>query len=218
MRYQIGEKLIVVHFHYETDRPQFRFTMPYLYSEEKVKEIQLCELEVTEHHKVSWEYDTDNKNDCDGYVLKDKDGNTWHNQYPKASYGQTTAEGDFRFRRSLSEAVGDEMKNPTEPVDYRLLTQVYDDIYSGIEQLSKKEDPPVQLIQKLTEVKEQLEKQVGEQFKKKFVSITYLAGTSGHHSLGTSRHSGRRITCGMKLARRSFWCSSRSKVVSFPIG
>jgi len=213
MRYQVGEKLITVFFEIEGRKLSDWFIMPYLYDMHKVEKVWLKELEVKEHHKVSWEYDTDNKNDCDGYVLKDKDGNTWHNQYPKASYyGQTTSEGDFRFRRSLSEAVGDEMKNPTEPVDYRLLTQVYDDIYSGIEQLSKKEDPPVQLIQKLTEVKEQLEKQVGEQFKKKFVSEPIWP------ELGTSRHSGRRITCGMKLARRSFWCSSRSKVVSFPIG
>lgn len=170
MRYQVGEKLIVAFFKFEGEKGFLWFSMPYLYHEKQIEQILLKEMEVTEHHKVSWEYDADNKNDHDGYVLKDKDGNIWHNQYPKASYGQTSSEADFRFRRN-SNPFGKKEDIPGYLVmDYRLLTQVYDDIYTGIVELPKRNNPPTQLIEKLTELKERLEKQLAEEFKKKFVS------------------------------------------------
>lgn len=170
MRYQVGEKLIVAFFKFEGEKGIRWFSMPYLYHEKEIEQILLKELEVTEHHAVSWEYDIENKTDHDGYVLKDKDGNFWNNQFPKASYGQTSCEADFRFRRVLLSGDKEASVPDFLDVDNRLLTQVYDDIYTGIVELPKRKNPPTQLIEKLTELKERLEKQLAEEFKKKFVS------------------------------------------------
>ena len=45
-------------------------------------------LTVSEHHKVSWRYDTQDKKNYDGYILTSTSGLSFNNQFPYADYGQ----------------------------------------------------------------------------------------------------------------------------------
>jgi len=59
--------------------------------------INIRQFECTEHHKVSWNYDPDDKKDYDGFIFKDEKGSTVHNQYPSAHYGQLDDSQDWVF-------------------------------------------------------------------------------------------------------------------------
>lgn len=53
---------------------------------------ELIELKCSEHHNVPVEY---SKNDTtDGFIFTDANGVKYENQYPSASYGQTSTIGD----------------------------------------------------------------------------------------------------------------------------
>lgn len=63
---------------------------------DKIHSVTVETFTCVEHHKVKWDYDED---ECeakyDGFVFKaDTGGRTWHNQYPRASYGQLSDRAD----------------------------------------------------------------------------------------------------------------------------
>lgn len=102
MRYEIGQKIWTVFFH-NLDAffyPSYSQFMPW--ESATFPEIEFRELTVTEHHKVlnEWANNTDVP-DCDGYVLQDDTGRIWHNQFPRASYGQMSDNCDGLFRLFL---------------------------------------------------------------------------------------------------------------------
>lgn len=171
MRYQVGEKLIVVSFQYQDDTGISRFSMPYSFHEKGIEKIWMKELEVKEHHKVSWEYDSEDKKDNDGYILVDGENEIYHNQYPRASYGQVSSEADFRFHRQMDLETYKNRRDSSSfhLYEHRLLTQVYSDIVEGIGYYAKSDVPNARL-EKLLQVKADLEKQLASEFKKKFVS------------------------------------------------
>lgn len=170
MRYQVGEKLIVVSFQYQDDTGISRFSMPYSFHEKGIEKIWMKELEVKEHHKVSWEYDSEDKKNNDGYILVDGENEIYHNQYPKASYGQVSNEADFRFKRQMDlETYKNRLDSPSFHLyDYRLLTQVYSDILEGIDYFTRM-GKSTDCLEKLMQVKSDLEKQLALEFNKKFV-------------------------------------------------
>jgi len=101
MRYQVGEKLWVMFAHVTNSNlyPLRVAYTPWDYGHVLPK-LEFLELEVIEHHKVRNEYaQPDSEPDCDGYLLRDSDGNMWSNQYPLASYGQLTTASDQHFSR-----------------------------------------------------------------------------------------------------------------------
>ncbi len=167
MRYQVGEKLIVVSFQYQGRDLANRFMMPYLH-ENMIEKIWIKELEVKEHHKVSWEYDIEDKKECDGYILAGTDETVWYNQYPKASYGQVTAESDLRFQLNTKEH---DINSLTVPFEFRLIQEVYGDVIGVIQSYSHTADKTYSQdrIQKLIQLKIDLENQLANEFKKKFV-------------------------------------------------
>lgn len=98
MRYQIGEKLFVLGFYHDGVKatPSIWNSLGAVMMRPELNwSFKLIELTVTEHHKVPWDQDPEGKKECDGYVLKDKDGVVYYNQYPTASYGQLS---DFANR------------------------------------------------------------------------------------------------------------------------
>jgi len=50
--------------------------------------IEVISLDCVEHHKVPWDQDPNGEKTADGFVFRDLEGRTWHNQYPTACYGQ----------------------------------------------------------------------------------------------------------------------------------
>lgn len=105
MRYQLNEEIFVIHFDYASLRAKEEkfqaadFYLPFVYGREEIpSEIDLELLTVTEHHLVPWDQDPKQEKKYDGYLLKDSQGEILSNQYPRASYGQTTDTGDRQFK------------------------------------------------------------------------------------------------------------------------
>lgn len=102
MRYEIGQKIWGVFFH-NTDAifyPHYSPWSPFGFNvrRSEMPRMEFIELTVTEHHKVYWEYDEKKAEPTnDGFVLTDEKGRVWHNQYPRASYEQTSDHADGLF-------------------------------------------------------------------------------------------------------------------------
>lgn len=121
MRYEIDQVLPVVFLERPApthDKPgcHLLFT-PYssMYDPEQ-PEIRVQFLTVKEQHDVAWEFDPKGEKRHTGYILADAEGNAWRNQYPYASYGQTTDTADGLFDLAL---------NSKEAVDEFLITHPY---------------------------------------------------------------------------------------------
>lgn len=163
-RFSVGEKLYAIHFAYE-GKKDFGFGMPYLYDDAPISKINIIELTVTEHHKVRGDFDSDQKKPkYDGFILTDKEGNIWHNQYPRASYGQVSDESDRRFVRHLEDKSQYDTWLKEEIVfECHLLGDVVGKIDRGIKHFSKIEprDTP-DIIAKNVKNAEVLQKCIGE--------------------------------------------------------
>lgn len=189
MRYQVGEKLITVFFEIEERELSAWFVMPYLYDMRNVRKVWLKELEVKEHHKVGWDQDPAGEKKHDGYILQDSDGKYYHNQYPSASYGQLSCEGDTAFERNFpggKDEVELYFNKPEEPADFKLLTEVYSKIARGIMDIQAILANPERVAdheefrQKadlLIPVKEDIDKQLAETYKKKMESKPFYEGS-----------------------------------------
>lgn len=166
MRYALGQKLYGVHFVTasfvnDTFANQW-YSKPYLYTEDPVVKITLVELEVKEHHKVPYEFDTDNKLDCDGYLLQDEKGQLWSNQYPRASYGQISCIGDYRFSRYCpSHDEYTKMADEGGLLECHLLTNFVSEVYQFLDkEESKREGPKLyeNLTKLISDIEEELKK------------------------------------------------------------
>jgi hypothetical protein len=181
-RFSIGQKLIVVAFRYAEKETMF-VSVPLLFDNFMPSKIHLKELTVTEHHKVPDGYDEKETPDCnyDGYVLKDSTGQKWHNQYPLASYGQTTDNANWTFERAVNagEDVDALVSNSQEsPLDYELLTIQLDRMYRGLKNLKEhdillKDHEGTNNIEKVNQIKELFEK-IDQQLKEDFPLLTYV--------------------------------------------
>ncbi len=105
MRFNIGQKIFTIGLVLNSKSTgklsihgHFVNPVPNLYS---VSKIQFNELTITEHHKVSGEW-SDEK-EYDGFKAVDKNGLTYSNQYPIASYGQLTDNKNHEFELDLVE-------------------------------------------------------------------------------------------------------------------
>jgi hypothetical protein len=140
-RYSVGEKLYVIHFSFEGSK-DICFRMPFLYDMAPISKINIIELVVKEHHKVHGEWDdNDSPKIYDGFILEDKDGNIWHNQYPRAYYGQISDEGDREFTRCLPSDT--KFRDLTEKgiiFEAQMLSSVFWRINRGIKELNEVAD------------------------------------------------------------------------------
>ena len=98
-RYSIGEEIYAMAYIYD-DLNVSVSGRPFIWGSTAIpKEIKFTKLVVTEHHKVPDAHNVAGEKECDGYKLKSADGTPYTNQYPYASYGQTTDTGDRLFIR-----------------------------------------------------------------------------------------------------------------------
>ncbi len=135
MRYQIGQNIPVVNFKVKFTNGNTGWVNWFLPWESEILEISMKNLVVTEHHKVPSSYDPSGEKNYDGYVLKDNEGRVWHNQFPYASYGQISDEGNRLFEPAwdLSDAELDELWC------MKLLTDYLSKVQKGINDFSKME-------------------------------------------------------------------------------
>lgn len=98
-RFNVGSKYPFIKVHFSLNGNPAFWGM-YLPWEHKLESIELVMLECTEHHKVPSEWDPKPEPalDYDGFIFKGPDfegkPTVWHNQYPRASYGQVSDAAD----------------------------------------------------------------------------------------------------------------------------
>lgn len=104
MRFEIGEQIPTIDIRYNIDRglSHIAFKPYYYYSGiAQVTDIQFSNLTVTEHHRVPDVFDDNKVPRFDGFILISNDGESWHNQYPQAEYGQLSDQGNRTFYRAV---------------------------------------------------------------------------------------------------------------------
>lgn len=139
-RYQVGQKLITVCFHFDGKPPMLGVTMPYLYDMKAPTKIDLIQLEVIEEHNVPNAHAPKDGNYAVGYVLKDDHGRIWHNQYPLAYYGQVSDEGNRTFsRHAATKEEATEILNSGESHHTYLLSEFFGNLSRGISHFSDNE-------------------------------------------------------------------------------
>lgn len=198
MRYNIGQTLFAAHFVFAShnDCGNLLYTKPLLFSNEQPLQINFAKLEVTEHHKVRNSYDDESKvPEYDGYVLKDSNGVEFHNQYPTASYGQTTDTGNRRFTLGSTASEFESFKGDhSKFVEAHLFTEVLSDIAEGIARLSEvqltdKNAPAARAkVEELKVLQERIHKEFKEQFPEYHISTmekTLWPGASIKHFVST---------------------------------
>lgn len=100
MRYQVGQKVPFIHvgfnYHKDPDRPNHpRVVGMYIPWRDQLTSLTILHMIVKEHHKVPWDQDDSEELKYDGFIFDDHNGTIWNNQYPRASYGQTTDTADW---------------------------------------------------------------------------------------------------------------------------
>lgn len=108
MRYQVGSKVpfLVIQYEASTGRKYLNgFGSTFMPWEGTLLNIHVEMLECIEHHKVPNAYDESDTPtlDCDGFIFKAEAGFIWHNQYPRASYGQVSDTADRIVSRAFPE-------------------------------------------------------------------------------------------------------------------
>ena len=97
-RYIVGQEIEVIGFNYGSGKEVWFAPRPFAFNGAYYPlSIELFNLKVTEHHQVAWDQDPKGKKQYDGFILTAEDGSVWYNQYPRASYSQTSDTADRRF-------------------------------------------------------------------------------------------------------------------------
>lgn len=93
-RFNLNAVYLYVSFIFESEQGyEFYSASPArFHSGEGYKRIEHIELKCVEEHSVPVEYADYSR--ATGYVFESDEGSTWYNQYPTASYGQTSTAGD----------------------------------------------------------------------------------------------------------------------------
>lgn len=133
MRYSVGEKVVIMFYVIEDRRP-FSNSL-FIPWKDRLKEIWLKTLTVTEHHKVAWDQDPSGKKEYDGFILVDDQGHAWSNQYPCASYGQITTQTDYYFDKWYPADTDVSTLSDTDVATYEDVTVTIDRIKRGVEEL-----------------------------------------------------------------------------------
>jgi len=181
VRYEIGEKLYGVHFLTEKfvndEFSKQWYSQPYTYSDDPVVKITIVELLVKEHHKVAWEYDEAKELKHDGYLLQDKEGFQWANQYPRASYGQLSTISDSRFMLyHPSPSEYDKLAKQGQMLECHLLTDFIGNVYRFLDKAESQTEAPVlyeRLTKLINDIKIELQK-LNLEFRREQVSLGEL--------------------------------------------
>lgn len=86
LRFTPGRIHLFVCIKFEASSP--RFGGLYFPWTDKLISLEVLALTCKEHCKVGWDQEAGGEPKYDGFIFEDQQGRVWHNQYPKASYGQ----------------------------------------------------------------------------------------------------------------------------------
>lgn len=151
MRFQIDSKVpfVAIQFTGKQGRKSTHGTALYLPWEHTLDKCHVEMLTCIEHHKVPnyWDDSTPPKLDCDGFIFKGADGKVWHNQYPRASYGQL----DDRQDQIVSCASPSAVNGATDFVHMETAFHRLAEVHRGIYQFVHEENDAA-VTQKIKEV------------------------------------------------------------------
>lgn len=166
-RFEVGQKhpFIFVRFQFGNGRSNNNGLTPstYLPWEHKLLRIDIFDLESLMEHQSPVEYSEDRT--APGYVLRDSNGKTWHNQYPVAHFGQISDNANWIARRHFESR--EEIQNAVEEGGHILsgtcLKSYLSNVAFGIYQLNEHNKPELaaQLQKHLDAVCEQFRTQFG---------------------------------------------------------
>lgn len=129
-RYAVGEKVIVMAYILNGRAP---WVNPmYRPWEDTLDEVLSEVLTVTEHHKVAWDQDPTGEKKYNGFILENRLHQAWTNQYPTASYGQTTTSADYYFDRKYPVGTDYNQLSDRQLITYEDVCQVIDRLVSGV--------------------------------------------------------------------------------------
>jgi hypothetical protein len=106
-RFKVGDTLYLVTFQYGSlsapDKDIYSHTPFYGGNQGAdlfLKDILFTEVEITDHYLVNWEHDEiEIPPRYHGFAVIDRaSGDIWTNQYPKATFSQTSDDADWQFR------------------------------------------------------------------------------------------------------------------------
>lgn len=140
-RYQIGQEIYTCAFIYENHAD---ITRPLSYGDDTLPEtVKFIKLTVMEHHKVSQPHSLEAE--CDGYILTSPEGDVFHNQYPIASYGQSSDLRNRVFTTSTKGMSKDQIRelvknSKNKPWQYVTIDEVYTPINTAVNLVDTKID------------------------------------------------------------------------------
>lgn len=145
LRYPVGsvQYFIYVNFTRGKNRPLTPLYLPWV---DTLNNFQVKKLTCVEHHKVACCHDLNGEKDYDGFIFAEDNAThksgRWFNQYPTASYSQTSNDRDFCVHQDLSEeeilaSLDDEIWQDYEEVSITLSR-----IFRSIHRLKNEEDRP----------------------------------------------------------------------------
>jgi hypothetical protein len=121
-RYDVNHVAVFIRADFDGPVTFGNLYIPWMHS--NLRLTVLC-MTVAEHHKVTWRYDHPGCDPLyDGYVLRDTNGEVWHNQYPVADYGQLDDSNNWKVHK----AEGDDPFHAMQDV-----TKFLDTIYRGLD-------------------------------------------------------------------------------------
>ena len=159
-RYNIGEELYGIAFTYK-NKEHSSINSPLLLDDEMPQTYHFVKLTVSEHHKVSWAYATKDDKKYDGYILNSDDNRVFHNQYPRANYGQLSDIDDRVFSENVLKGMKSNKENPSR---FILISEILDNLDKALTS-NQLENTRKGELQKLKD-------EIVDAFKKKFPGKT----------------------------------------------
>ncbi len=153
-RYELGAKYLFVYERSTTNpkHPQWsRLHRPWC---DTLEILEFVVLECTEQHPVAWDQDPAEEKKHWGYVFKLLQTNTvvpvgmvFHNQYPRAAYGQISDSANWRVSPNFTDAdvekYGTDFGSPFGGT-FEYAGEVLGRVYRGIRDLSASQDMKVE--------------------------------------------------------------------------
>lgn len=167
-RFNVGEVEYFINVDYKMN--ELRFGNMYIPWLDTLNGFHVLKLTCAEHHMVPWDQDPKEEKKYDGYVFKDDEGTSWHNQYPRASYGQITDAADWIVRRTVVSS--DKLRFEK----YTHFTNYIQDMIEGVSHLKKAGN--ILEAKKLQEWQDQLEQYMVKNHGLKFKIVPTMFGTA----------------------------------------
>ncbi|QVD49238.1 hypothetical protein LUCX_168 [Xanthomonas phage vB_XciM_LucasX] len=135
MRYNVGDTSLFIFLDFTP--AHWRFGNLYIPWQDTLNEMIILEAACIEHHRVAGEWDDEIQ--YDGFIFQDTQGQRWHNQYPRAAYGQLDDSNDHRIHRAIGEEECAQVKD--DRAASAVMLRNYEDVREFLRRIIRTENP-----------------------------------------------------------------------------